>query len=243
VAERPTQPLFIYYAATANHSPHVPPETLHGRAIRGRGGNDDAAPARNDMVVENDVILGLMMNRLEDPNGDGDRSDSIAADTLLIVTSDNGADVGLFAPLRGKKGAIYEGGHRVPLIVRWPKKIPAGETVDRPISLVDLYATLAALTETAPALHAAQDSENMLSTLLGEADEKSSRGLMLQQQNGDSPVFAIRHGPWKLIIEQDKPAEMYNLDADLKESRNVLAEHGKIADELMAAYRRIRDAE
>ena len=81
------------------------------------------------------------MDRLEDPNGDGDQSDSIAANTLVIFTSDNGGTHADNLPLKGKKGMLTEGGIRVPLIARWPGVVPAGAVSDRKVHSVDYYPT------------------------------------------------------------------------------------------------------
>jgi arylsulfatase A-like enzyme len=237
VATSPRVPFFLYYAATANHVPHVPPAALRGQRVAGRGGADDGMPARNDMVVENDVILGLLLDRLEDPNGDGDRSDSIAGETLVMATSDNGADFGRYAGIRGRKGSIYEGGHRIPLLARWPGRIPAGAVTDQLISLVDLYATLAALTGTHPADGAAEDSENMLPAFVAAPCD---RGPMLQQESGLANVFAVRDGDWKLIIRGDKAVELYDLGADRGERRNLVSVEPTVAARLLGHYRRIR---
>lgn len=237
VAREPDRPFFLYYAATANHVPYVPPPELHGVPIAGRGGDDNETPARNDMVVENDAILKFLLARIEDPNGDGDRSDSIAANTLVIVASDNGADVAHPGRLRGFKGVIYEGGHRIPMLALWQGRIPTGVVSQQPFSLVDMYATLAALTGTAPAEGAAQDSENILPAFFGEPME---RGPILLQKSGLRDVFAVRHGNWKLIVRNERPAELYDLDADPLERNNQIDRSPEVAARLMQEYVRIR---
>ena len=234
------EPFFVYYAASANHFPHSPPQTLGGRPIRGQGGQDDDKPPRNDMVVENDVILRLLLERLDDPNLDGDRSDSIASETLVIVTSDNGADAGFYSPIRDKKASIYEGGHRIPFLVRWPGRIAAGGVSDATISLVDLYATFATLADVEPESDSAVDSRDILPVLLGEASADWSRGATLQQQNGLDKTFAVRDGPWKLIIEGGLPRELFRLDKDLKEEVDRLDAEPERAGRLLDRYRELR---
>jgi arylsulfatase A len=237
VADHPDQPFFIYYAATANHWPYAPPEHLRGEPVRGRGGHDNDAGPRNDMVVQNDLKIGQFLALFDDHHGDGDPDRSITRKTLVIVTSDNGACIGHYEPIRDKKGSIYEGGHRVPLIVRWPGRVPAGAVSDQPVSLVDLYATLAALTGTKPAPGAAEDSHNILPALLGRP---INRGPMIQTESGAGPVFAIRDGSWKLIIRRDQPAELYRLDRDLKEQTNLIDDHPDRVARLMQTFRLIR---
>lgn len=236
VATEPGRPFFVYYAATANHWPHVPPERLYGRQVRGAGGRDNAAPRRNDMVVENDAILGALLDFLDDPNGDGDTGDSIAASTLLIVTSDNGADVGLYAPIRGGKGNIEEGGHRVPFLARWPGRILPGTVSDAVFSLMDLYATLAALTGTPARPGDAEDSRNALPGLLGTADAGWSRGPLLVQATGGSDVFAVRDGRWKLVMRAGKASELYDLADDPRETHDLLARKPAVAQRLARTF-------
>lgn len=231
------RPFFIYYAATANHAPHVPPRQMHGRPIAGRGGDDRGRPERNDMIVENDVILDLILDSLDDPDGDGDRSDSVADDTLLIVTSDNGADVLDPERLRGMKGMIYEGGHRVPFLARWPRRIAAGGVSDQVISLIDFYATFAALVETQPADGAAEDSVNVLPALVGE---RFDGGPVLLQKNGLADAFAVRHGPWKLIVRGERPMELYDVIADPRETTNRISGEADVVNRLMGEYARMR---
>lgn len=234
------QPFFLYYAASANHFPHSPPDQLAGRPIRGQGGDDDDAAPRNDMVVENDVILSLILERLEDPDQDGDTSDSIADNTLLIVTSDNGADTGYFAPIRDKKGSINEGGHRVPFLARWPGRIAPSRVSPITLSLVDLYATFAELVGVEVDPEAAIDSRSILPVLLGKASEHWSNGPLLIQQNGRDEVFSIRDGPWKLIVDAGRPIELYRLDRDLKEKSDLLAAEPERAASLLSTYQAIR---
>lgn len=237
-----SEPFFVCYAASANHFPHSPPSTLAGQPIRGRGGPDDDNPPRNDMVVENDVILRLLLERLDDPDLDGDPSDSIASETLVIVTSDNGADVGFYSPIRDKKGSIYEGGHRVPFLARWPGHIEPGRVSNAALSLVDLYATFAALAGEEPATDTAIDSHNLLPVLLGQTSPGWSRGSMLQQQNGLDKTFAVRDGPWKLIVEEGRPRELYRLDNDLKEEVDLLDAKPNHAVRLLEIYRKLRSS-
>ncbi len=234
------EPFFVYYAASANHFPHSPPKTLGGHPIRGQGGMDDDNPRRNDMVVENDVILRLLIERLDDPDLDGDSSDSIASESVVIVTSDNGADDGFHAPIRDKKGSIYEGGHRVPLLARWPGRIRPGGVSDATVSLVDIYATLAALADVEPAPDTALDSHSMLPVLLGDASADWSRGAVLQQQNGLDKTFAVRDGPWKLIVEDGRPRELYRLDNDLKEQVDLLGAEPERDGRLLETYLDLR---
>jgi arylsulfatase A-like enzyme len=220
-AERPDAPFFIYHAEVAPHWPHVPPKEILGRPVEGRGGLDDDVPERCDMVVQIDAVLGAFDAVLEELG--------IRDETLLILTSDNGADTGLYEPLRGKKGQIYEGGHRIPFIARWPGRIPAGSTSDELLGLQDMYATFAALAGVEPDPQGPVDSRDVLPALLGETsgEELGVRGepLVLCTAGGGEEVVerCVRRGPWKYIRREDGGEELYNLADDLKETTDLLA--------------------
>jgi arylsulfatase A-like enzyme len=146
--------------------------------------------------------------------------------------------------LRGRKHSIYEGGFRVPFIVRWPQRVPSATVCDETISLVDMYATIAALTnQPLPAdKEVAEDSFNALPAILGVSLPRPIRSsVILHSPNGD---FAIRRGPWKYIEGKASPtlkkvsrrdelgAQLYNLQDDRGEQKNVLDEHPDIAEGL-----------
>jgi len=232
------KPFFIYFAAVANHFPYVPPETLNGHKIKGAGGDDDKQPRRNDMIVQNDVILGELLKTLKDPNGDGDPSDSILDNTLLLISSDNGADRGYFEPVRDKKGTIYEGGHRVPLLAYWPKTIQSGKVSWKTVNLVDLYAALSELTGCRKKDGAAPDSRNILPVLLGKDPKEWTHGIMFNDERGTMQCISLRDGEWKLIVRKNKPIELYNLECDLKETKNVLPEYPELVDRMMKQYKK-----
>jgi hypothetical protein len=197
----------------------------------------------------------------------------VAQETLVIFTSDNG---GVFRPenttslqtqayqaglrvngsLRGGKHSVWEGGFKVPFLVRWPGRVPAGTTCGEMVSLADLLATTAALVgEPLPACDkAAEDSYNILPAMLGEAGAKPARNdLIVHSADG---VFALRQGPWKWIegvpVDDIKPgvrktraaefkAQLYNLQDDPAEARDVSAEYPVVAQELAAMLNRYRD--
>jgi arylsulfatase A-like enzyme len=218
LTRNPGTPLFVYYASPAPHFPWVPPATSHGRAIKGQGGDDDGARSHNDMVVHNDVEVGMLRRALDDPNDDGRTDDSVLANTLFIVTSDNGACVGYFPPYRDHKASIHEGGHRVPFIVRWPGRVQAGTRSDAMFGLHDLFASLAALTGTRLEQGSATDSRDMLAALTNSGGGR--RELLIQQQ-GRSGSFALRDGNWKLISRPGQAPELFDLLSDSGEQTNL----------------------
>ncbi len=194
------------------------------------------------MIYENDIILGALLDKLEDPNSDGDKSDSIVDKTLIIVSSDNGADKGYFKTIRDKKGSIYEGGHRIPLIVHWTNRIPVGVKSDALISQLDLYRTIAAITDIATDNSSGEDSLDMSKVLLG-IDRLKGRDSLLISKNGYSEEYAMRVGKWKLIVLKEKPKELYNLERDLGETKNLIQLYPEIVGKLYTRYRKIRGIE
>jgi arylsulfatase A len=171
----------------------------------------------------------------------------ISDNTLLIVTSDNGPREGVnghksAGDLRGLKGGIWEGGHRVPFIARWPGKIKAGTTNDEVVCLTDLIATCAAIVGTELPNDAGQDSFNILPALLGEKPDEPIREAIVHHSG--SGVFAIRQGEWKLILESKGagyhdgppksglPGQLYNLADDPYEKNDLWAKRPEIVKRL-----------
>src|SRR5690606_22885109 len=257
VARASGQPFFLYYNAAAVHSPHKPPAALAGRAVLGASG----LSARGDMLVEADVAIGELLAAL-DRHG-------LAERTLVVLTSDNGAprlgretsrghDAN--AGLRGDKGTIYEGGHRVPLILRWPQtaapstQIP-GTRIDALVGVQDLYATLAELLELPLAADQGRDSVSFLPLLLGGALSRDSMVFEADAPEDDAPDgiegrhFAYRSGTLKMVFDAARrPVGLYDLAADLYERSNLLhasthAEHvGRMQEALAVALASERTA-
>jgi len=241
VARRPEDPFFLYLTPSAPHRPCVPPEFAKGASQAG---------PRGDMVCVVDWMLGEVDSALQRLG--------IADDTLLFLTSDNGARLTCYdgndyghrscGPWRGQKADIWEGGHREPFIARWPGKIAPGTTCDQTICLGDLMATCAAIVGTDLPEGAAEDSFNMLPALLGQETDKPVREAIVHHSIDGS--FAIRKGPWKLImglgsrgfseprrLEPEPggpPGQLYNLEEDPTESRNPWADRPQVVEELTA---------
>jgi arylsulfatase A-like enzyme len=146
----------------------------------------------------------------------------LAENTLLIATSDNGAEHRAYAPLRESKRSIYEGGHRVPFVARWPGKVKPGSVNDHTICLNDLLATAAELVGAKLPDSAGEDSFSLVAEMLGTATNPARSATVHQSISGD---LAIRQGPWKLIFLKDGRRELYNLQSDLSETRDVAAEN------------------
>ena len=239
---RDGKPFFLYLALASPHTPVLPTKEWQGKS-----GLGDYA----DFVMQTDAAIGDVIASLD--------KQGLSENTLVIVTSDNGfappgdpqrvvRDAGHHpsGPFRGSKADIWEGGHRVPLIARWPSKIPAGSQSDRTICHTDLMATCAELLETKLPDNAGEDSVSFLPALLGHADVPNRPSIVNHSVTGR---FAIREGSWKLefcpgsggwaaptdaaATQQKLPrVQLYNLATDIGETRNLYAEHPEIVDRL-----------
>jgi len=189
------------------------------------------------MVGQLDLSVGRLMAYLDDPNNDGDPSDSIAKDTLVIFSSDNGGHRGstVNTPLRGAKGMFTEGGIRVPLIARMPGTIPAGTTNDTPVIVVDMYPTLADYARADLPDPAAQplDGVSLRPLFEGRAASLPPRnlywhfpGYLDDRAQPTSVVIGEVDGKrYKLLyFYETGDWSLYNLTDDLGESRDLLAE-------------------
>jgi arylsulfatase A-like enzyme len=215
------EPFFLYFAT---HDPHVP-RVPHPRFV-GKSG----CGVRGDVIVEFDWCVGRIMETLEQLN--------IASNTLVILTSDNGPvlddgyadgavrDLNGHRPaglLRGGKYSVYEGGTRVPFIVRWPGRVKPGVS-DALICLMDLPTTLAGLTGQAIPVGSARDSVNILPALLGD----SAIGRKLLVEHDGFEVLGLRDDTWKFIAPDERPrgeysstGELYDLAVDLGETNDL----------------------
>ncbi|MGN6543418.1 MAG: sulfatase-like hydrolase/transferase [Aureliella sp.] len=226
------RPFFLYFPMCPPHYPVAPAPEFLGKSggvdLAGKGLKGQADPEHYpDWLFQGDAMLGEIM-RVLDRRG-------LAENTLLIATSDNGAEQRSYAPLRESKRSIYEGGHRVLFVARWPGKIKAGSTWDHTVCLNDLMATAAEITGAKLPANAGEDSVSLLPALLGKSDAPTREGTIHQSMSGD---LALRQGPWKMIFKKDGSRELYNLDADLSEANNVLAAHTDVAAQLTALMQR-----
>ncbi|MFB2118433.1 arylsulfatase [Parapedobacter sp. 2B3] len=208
--ETQKKPFFLYLPACAIHFPLAPDKEFVGRSGIGKHG---------DFVLEFDWLVGEVMQALD--------RNKIAGNTLLIVTSDNGGYGPLVSfdhnpafPWRGKKGDAWEGGTRVPFIARWPNHIARGRISHERISLVDCFATMAAITGSTLPRDAALDSFSFLQLLL-HAGAQSDRPYLVTGTRGMKQM-AIREGKWKLIFEPETDkAQLYDIVTDPEENNEV----------------------
>jgi arylsulfatase A-like enzyme len=244
-------PFFLYLPLTSPHTPVRP-----GKAFRGRY---QQYSWYADFVAETDWVVGQVLEQLQESGVD--------QDTLVIFTSDNGfapyvkipkmlaAGYHPSGPYRGAKGSLYEGGHRVPFIVRWPDHVAPGSASDTTICTTDFYATFAEILGDSKSIpdDAAEDSFSFASSLWGEGTSTRLQTI----HHSISGKFAIRQGNWKLILATDggggweglsnqpvvstpaKVVQLYNLQDDPGETRNLEEVHPdkvqQLVDELAQA--------
>ncbi|MDF1815650.1 MAG: arylsulfatase [Verrucomicrobiales bacterium] len=238
------KPLMLYLAYPAPHTPWLPDDEFVGNTGAGLYG---------DFVYMVDHQIGKIMASIEKAG--------MNEDTLVIFSSDNGPvwypqDTEKFGHdslggLRGMKGGAWEGGHRMPFIVKWPGVVEAGTETDHLVSFTDVFATLAELTGTEIQQGQAPDSESFLPVLKGEtADPRSPVVLQAGRKH-----FMIRSGDWKLITgpesggfsKRDRkatadlpPVQLYNLREDIGETTNLYQKHPEKVKELTAKLNEIR---
>jgi arylsulfatase A len=256
VREEPAKPFFLYFAQVAVHNPIAPAEELRGSSNCGPYG---------DFIHDLDHSVGEILDALA--------YSGVLDNTIVIFTSDNGGDIGnneevLAAKqppyhieeiqareaglqnngiFRGDKHTIWEGGFRVPFVVRWPGHVEQGTVSDRMINLVDIFATVQELVdgEVLPAQEAGADSFSFYDEITGKRNKNSVRPHMVV--NSVNGVLAIRKGPWKYIegIPQKKGVktfepQLYNLENDILESEDRILENPKIQEDLQSTLDKIR---
>jgi arylsulfatase A-like enzyme len=202
---RKDKPFFLYLPMCPPHTPIVPAPDFSGKS--GVAGKE---ASYGDWMYQGDWVLGQVLEALD--------KQKLADNTLIMVSSDNGAAGRSYAPLRACKTSIYEGGHRVPFVARWPGKIKAGAVCDDTICLNDLMATCAEVIGAKLPDNAGEDSVSLLPDLLGTAKGPVREATIHQAPSGD---LALRQGPWKLIFHKGGARELYDLQTDLSEKNNV----------------------
>jgi arylsulfatase A-like enzyme len=228
------QPFFLYFSMTSPHDPIVPSEPYRGVSGKSK---------YVDFVLETDAAVGEILETLS-AAGVRDR-------TIIVFMGDNGTSLRFSQPeqLREKevqvspvyregKGSIYEGGTRTPFVVSWPEHFPAGKRVDLPVSQVDLYATLSALTGSERSAGDGVDSFNLLPVLKGERETWQSKRYVVTHSAANGGHYAIRDGTEKLVV---KPTgvELYDLEENPGETSDLSGQRPERVGELLSALRRI----
>jgi arylsulfatase A len=218
------KPFFLYLPYTSPHLPVIPLEQFRGKSACG---------AYGDFMMETDWHIGKVMEALD--------AQGLSQNTLIVFSSDNGPEnpwkkrideyqhysSGVY---REGKRSIYEGGHRVPFIVRWPEVVKPGGVWEGTVCQTDVLATFADILEVKLPDNAGEDSVSFYGALTGKAATKDRLPLIHHAANGR---FAIRAGRWKLVMEHGKNRrELYDLEADPGEKNDLLAQHADLADRL-----------
>ena len=252
-------PFFLYFPLTAPHKPTQPHRRFRGSTDLGEYG---------DFVVQVDWTVGRVLRALEEVGA--------ADNTLVIFTSDNGSymfdssdpaekdhvdDPSIQAyrtnrhrangPLRGTKADIWEGGHRVPFLARWPGVIESGSRCERTIVLTDVFATCAEIVSAELEADTAEDSFSLLSELRGEEAPRGAPAI----HHSYAGMFAIREGRWKLVLgngsggrEQPlgepfaQPYQLFDLSQDIAETSNLAQSQPDVVKRLVAQFEQIRES-
>lgn len=250
IKENKDNPFFIYFATNDVHVPRFPHDRFRGKNQMG---------VRGDAIVQFDWSVGQIMNTLKELG--------LEENTLIILSSDNGpvVDDGYAdqaeellnghkpaGPFRGMKYSAFEGGTAVPVIVSWPERVAKGKESDALISQIDLLSSLATLIDVRIPKGAALDSRDNLLTWLGESDE--SRPWIIQQSADHT--LSVRTKEWKYIEPNDGPKmvigpnietgnhpipQLYKMDKDVSEKKNVAEKHPKIVFELQNILRKVKN--
>ncbi len=240
------KPFFLYLPLTSPHTPIVPAPAWQGRSKLGSYG---------DFVMETDWVVGQVLAELD--------KQGLADKTLVLFTTDNGCSPAAKIPAliekghrpnahwRGHKADIFEGGHRVPFVVRWPGKVKAGSRCNHLVSSLDFFATAAdivgARSEIAPT--EGEDSYSLLPALGGSPQEIRSTLI----HHSIAGQFAIRRGKWKLCLCPGSggwsaprpnvalkdlklpPVQLYDLESDPGETTNLVSDNPALVNELVDA--------
>ena len=224
------KPWFLYLAFNA---PHTPMQARADQLARFASITDERRRTYAAMVATVDEAVGRILGAL-DATGQRER-------TLIFFISDNGgpmtkrnANASVNSPLRGQKGDVFEGGIRVPFIVAWPARIPAGRTYSQPVIALDILPTaLAAAGATRDAKLAALDGVDLLPFLTGKNTAAPHPRLFWRMDAGEA--FAVREGNWKWLRTYQNAPQLYDLSADLGETRDLASSRPEIAERLAAA--------
>jgi len=247
------EPFFLYFPLPSPHAPIVPTDEFDGKSKAG---------AYGDFVVQTDDACGQLLKALRDAGLD--------SNTIVFFSADNGPENYAYArdekfdhwsafPLRGLKRDIYEGGHRVPTILKWPGVTKAGEVCDALFAQLDMMATLASFLQVELPKNAAEDSHDFYAYLKKESPQKPRTTMV---HNTAPNQYAIRDGDWVLIDAKTgaarqpsdawrtkhqvppyngQPVGLYNLKEDLTQRHNLAEKNPEKVTELQALLKKIRE--
>ena len=243
------RPFFLYLPHYAVHTPLQAKEAMI-KKYKSKAPSNGQGNAKYAAMIESlDRGVGRIMGALDDLG--------LAPNTVVVFYSDNGGvrNITSMQPLRGGKGMLYEGGIRVPLVVRWPSRIQAGTTCDEPVIGVDFYPTILEIAGVRDPRGQVLDGRTLAGLLTG-GTWGSPRALYWhfpaylqgRAEGARDPHFrtrpagAVRYGPWKLIeYFEDGTLELYHLEDDIGETHNRATEVPQTRQELHKMMRRWRD--
>jgi arylsulfatase A-like enzyme len=232
IEEHRERPFFIYLPWQAPHTPLQDPD-VPGSA-HAPSSEMESRPVLEKMIARLDLEAGRVIDAV--------KRNGLESNTVIIFTSDNGGslNVGRNAPLRGWKQELWEGGIRVPLVVTWPGRIPAGRTIQTPVTHMDLTATLAGLMGASAAPDQPFDGTDLLPVLTGEKNDLGPRHLFWRRHIVKGPdkttikQSSVRSGNWTYIrsfqpvrgsgggtYSSDYTEELFNLAPDIRQAINV----------------------
>ncbi len=236
INEHEDKPFFSYVALGSVHEPHSPPDKyLDGTSVAG-----EYDTKHKDMLFEMDKVVGSLIKILEEKQ--------LIDDTIIVFASDNGGKGSKFSDfssgnLRESKGSIYEGGHRIPMILRWDKgNIPKGQSRSHLVGLNDLYATLCDLAGVDIPAGQAMDSVSFADYALDETKTQGLREYLGVWRIQWKKIVAqsIRQNEMKLIHHyQNDIFELYNLTADISEENDLSGDFPALVNDMFAQLKGI----
>jgi len=247
------KPFFLYFAYPSPHAPIIPNDEFDGKSQAG---------AYGDFVYETDDSIGRLLAALEESGQ--------SENTIVLFTADNGAEAYAYArdekfdhwsskPFRGLKQDIYEGGHHVPFLIKWPGVTKPGSVSDALISQADFMATIASLIGYELPKNSAEDSFDFLPYLKGDRED-APRTQMVHNTKKDH--YALRDGDWSLIdaktgylrepreawnekhgysAEDDLSVELYDFKNDPEQKHNLAEKHPEKVKAMQATLKKIRE--
>lgn len=241
IEQNAQRPFFIDISYNAAHWPYQPPDQPSTARDKGRhlGPFDDSTSTRADyvaMLERADQGIGRILQAIEKAG--------VRQNTIVIFTNDNGGEwLSRNTPLFHHKGTVWEGGIRVPAIIRWPGRIAAGRVSGQVGMTMDLTASILAATGTSIPAEARLEGINLLPVLEGRAPEMDRT--LFWRVTGPAPQQAVRSGEWKLLLDGGR-AMLFNLRTDIGERNNMIGQRSDIARRLrplLAAWQADVDAE
>jgi len=222
-----TDPFFLYLAYNA---PHTPQQVTDRYLSRFAGIQDERRRRYAAMLSALDDGVGQVLETL--------RELKLESDTLIFFLSDNGGPIAVNgssnAPFHGAKGTPFEGGIRVPFVVRWPRRLPKGKVLHDPVISLDIFPTAVAAAGAEFVAARRLDGVNLLPLASGKTAALPHPRLFWRQ--GGGAAFAIREGRYKLVKPADGEVQVYDLETDVGETKDLAATRPELRERLLRAW-------